>query len=286
VLRQDVADDAISRCLAANYATLETRAPADARLWRWLGVFAPGVFSVSEVAGVLTAAGHIPAGEAPIDTVNAALHRLADRGLVEPAPGWGYRLHPRLYLSAVVLLEHAGEWDADQHAHRTTYLAYVLARRSRFIELETVRANALLGMDRAVEASDHAAVRGYAWALSATRRNEEGFLWRHGYWHELRRRLEQARWAAESEGEDWDVAAFAGNLAILLQELGELESARRELERVRATFHRLGDTAQEVIALNQLSQLAQADGDEEAVREYQRQAQALRQRHGERAKGR
>ncbi len=280
------ADDAISRCLAANYATLEARAPADARLWRWLGAFAPGVFSVAEVAGVLAAAGHIPPDESPTDAVGAALQRLADRGLVEPAPGWGYRLHPRLYLSAAALLDYAGETAAAQHAHRTSYLAYILARRSRFDELETVRTNLLLGMDRAVEAVDYAAVRGYAWALSSTRRNnvrrtlpgEEGFLWRHGYWHELRRRLEQARWAAEVAGEDWDVAAFAGNLAILLQELGERESARRELERVRDTFHRLGDTTQEIVALDQLSQLAQSSGDDEAAREYQRQAQALRQR--------
>jgi len=271
------ADDALSRCLAANYALLAAQAPADARLWRWLGVLAPGVFSVAEVAGVLTAAGHIPPDESSTAAVEAALQRLADRGLVEPAPGWGYRLHPQLYLSAAALLDQAGETAAAQHAHRTSYLAYVLARRSRLDELETVRTNLLLGMDRAVEAMDYAAVRGYAWALSSTQRNEEGFLWRHGYWHELRRRLEQARWAAEVAGEDWDMAAFAGNLALLLQELGEQDNARRELERVRDTFHRLGDMAQELVALEQLTQLALASGDKAAAQEYYRQAQALRQ---------
>jgi tetratricopeptide (TPR) repeat protein len=141
--------------LAATFAvSYEALKEEQQRLFRWLGVFAPGPITVTAVAEVLGDEGK---------AIEVALDELVGLALVE----WGetergYRLHPLLAEYAGMLLKGTGEARAARGAHLTYYLAYVKANARRdpatYDRLEAKLANLMAAAAWAAEAREHQAV--------------------------------------------------------------------------------------------------------------------------------
>jgi tetratricopeptide (TPR) repeat protein len=266
-----------------SYQALAEGHPQTARAFRCLGAFAPALISPVRLAGVLAGIAKSDVDAAQVEAADAHLRRLV-RWALTRREGEGYDLHPLLRDYAAALLEEAGEGPRARAAHSAHYLAYAEVHdqptAADYDALEAERPNLLAAMDRAYREEQWAQVRRFAWALC---KPYEGMLYMRGYWAELRARLEQAVRAAESEGHQRYVAAFAGNLATLLMDTGDLAAARREYQPVLAIFEELGDRANMATAYHQLGLLAQGTGDYPEARRLYRQSLDIEEELGNRA---
>jgi tetratricopeptide (TPR) repeat protein len=244
--------------LAATFAvSYEALKEEQRRLFRWLGVFAPGPMMVSAVARVL-------GGEE--EATGVALDELVGLSLVE----WGeivgvYRLHPLLAEYAGTLLEETGEEKAAREAHLSYYLAYAKANAERdpaaHGRLEAEMANLMAAAKWAAEAGKHQAVTELGAALYA----DSEFLHVRGYNREAVRLLTWSVAAAREIGDRRGEGIRLGNLGNACYSLGQLEQAieyytqaleiAREMENRRWEGSSLGNLG---IVYTDLGQLEQA----------------------------
>jgi len=118
------------------------------------------------------------------------------------------------------------------------------------------------------------------WALG---KPVEGYLDVRGHWKELRQLLSWGQEAAQALGNQYDEAAFMGNLAIALQDIGDYATARQYYEQVLAIMETLGDKAGLAISYHQLGILAQAQGDYATARQRYEQSLAIGEALGNQA---
>jgi len=250
----------------------EDLTPEQQRLFRWLGIFAPGSFATAWVLRVLEWdqgengqriwGYRLNQGNAEHqEHVEEQLDELVALSLVQWADD-GYRLHPLLRDYARTELRRAEEYEAATRAHSKVFLGLCRAQRGDYDALERARTNILMGMDAAFEREDWASVRGYMWGLGPDGR----YMVALGYWQELRLRLSQALTAARAEGRERDVAAFTLNLGIAAQRLRDFSQAWQAYKTGLELGRRLNDGYIVARALHQLGMLAQVSGDQEGAR--------------------
>jgi tetratricopeptide (TPR) repeat protein len=135
-----------------------------------------------------------------------------------------------------------------------------------FDALDAERDNVLTSIDLAFEIKKWESVMQMMIAIGHM---PNGFLSVRGHWDEAIQRGEQAVKAAQAMKNEWCVAMFAGNSAIIRQSRGEYERARNLLKQSLNVFRRLGSESNIAAALHQLGMIAQDQGEiEEARRLY------------------
>jgi tetratricopeptide (TPR) repeat protein len=251
--------------LAATFAvSYEALKEEQRRLFRWLGVFAPGPIMTVAVAGVLDSE------EAATGTV---LDELVGLSLVE----WGeiegaYRLHPLLADYAVTLLQETGEERAAREAHLAYYRAY--ARANARIDpaahgrLEAELANLMAAAEWAAEVGKHQAVSELGAALYA---NSE-FLSVRGYYREAVRLLTWSVAAAREIGDRRGEGNHLGNLGLAYHSLGQMEKAIEYHQQALAIAREIGDRRGEGARLGSLGNVYADLSQVEKAIEYCNQA--------------
>jgi tetratricopeptide (TPR) repeat protein len=118
------------------------------------------------------------------------------------------------------------------------------------------------------------------WALG---KPSQGYLGVRGHWDELRHLLNWGIEAAQALGDKGDEAAFMGNLAIALQNIGDYATARQYYEQSLAITETLGDKTNLAALYHQLGMLAQDQGDYATARQRYEQSLTINEALGNQA---
>ena len=264
------------RGLAATFAITYEALPEGARrLFRGLGIFAPGPIRRLAAAGVLDVA---PDGaEEALDTlVHAAL-----LGYGEQAET--YVLHPLLREYAGTLIAAEEETERLQERHIAFYFAYAEANareeRAAHDRLEAALPNLLLAVHYAQAQEQHVAVRDFGYFLYGNSR----FLDMRGYNRDaiglLGAAVDACRVIGDGRGEGTSLA----NLGTALLNLGQLKQALEYLQQALAVVQEIGDKAGEGAALNSIAQIYDARGDYAKALDFLQQALAIFREIGDKA---
>jgi tetratricopeptide (TPR) repeat protein len=261
--------------LAATFAvSYDALKEEQQRLFRWLGVFAPGPITVVAVAGVL-------GGE--VEATGVALDELVGLSLVE----WGeiagvYRLHPLLAEYAGTLLEETGEEKAAREAHLGYYLAYARANAkidpAAHGQLEIELTNLMAAAEWAAEAGEHRAVIGLGDALYTS----SEFLHVRGYYREAVRLLTWSVAAACEIGDRGEEGAYLGSLGIAYHSLGQVEKAVEFYNQALEIAREIGDRRNEGVHLGNLGGGYYYLGQVEKAIEYYQEALEIAREIGDR----
>jgi tetratricopeptide (TPR) repeat protein len=127
-----------------------------------------------------------------------------------------------------------------------------------FDALETEKDNVLGAMDVAFEMEDWLKVM---WIANVLTESASGMLNVRGYWNEAIRLGEQAVVAAQKAKDEWAVAQFAGNTAIVRNNRGEYDEAKRGYQQALVAFRKLGSEANVAVSLHLLAMIAQDQGE-------------------------
>jgi len=238
---------ALEITLAAAYGRLN---PDEQQLFAALGVFGGPSFDLAAVQAV----------EPSADSVR--MDHLVRRSLVRQEEG-RYVLHPLVRRYA---RDRLGE-SREPYLKMVEYylgLAQELGDDpSTFGQLEAEVGNALAAMDWCLEAGQWESAARFAVAL-------DEYLDYRGLWGERRRRLEQARAAAEGARDRSLLAICSQNLGIAAQNQGDYDEARRLYQESLAIDEELGNRLGIAQSKHQLGRLAELQGDyDEARRLYQ-----------------
>jgi tetratricopeptide (TPR) repeat protein len=163
--------------------------------------------------------------------------------------------------------ERAAEFRQRFVAHFLSYAkAHAQATPEDYDALEAEKDNVLGAIDVAFAMNDWLNVINIAGVLTNP---ATGMMSVRGYWDEAIRRGEQAAIAAQTAGDEWGVASFAGNAASIRMLRGEHDEARRTYQQALAAFKKLKSEENVAVSLHQLARLAQDQGEiKEARRLY------------------
>lgn len=163
--------------------------------------------------------------------------------------------------------EQANEFRQRFVAHFLSYAeAHGQPTPEDYDALEAEKDNVLGAIDVAFAMNDWLNVINIAGVLTSP---TKGMLSVRGYWDEAIHRGEQAAIAAQTTGNEWGVAAFAGDAATIRMLRGEHDEARRTYQQALAAFKKLESEENIAVSLHQLARIAQDQGEiEEAQRLY------------------
>ncbi len=163
--------------------------------------------------------------------------------------------------------ERAEEFRQRFVAHFLNYAeAHAEPTPEDYDALEAEKDNLLSVTDVAFARKDWASVMQMAYAVANP---VEGMLSVRGYWDDALRRGEQAMAAAREANNEWAVAQFTGNTAIIRTLRGEYDETKQAHQEALSTFRKIGSDANIAVGLHQLGRLAQDQGEiEEAQRLY------------------
>jgi tetratricopeptide (TPR) repeat protein len=164
------------------------------------------------------------------------------------------------------------ERATDFRQRFVTYFQHYIAEHAHptpedYAALEVERDNLLGVMDMVFNVGDWKGVLEIVHIL--TNPNANGLLYIHGYWDEAIRRGQQAVKAAQMLNDEWAIAQFAANAAVIRVFRGEYDEARLAYQKALDAFKSLGSNINIAVVLHQLGVLAQKQGElEEAYRLY------------------
>ena len=142
------------------------------------------------------------------------------------------------------------------------FLRYAQARReptaANFNALEEEKDNLLSAMDVAFESGDWQSLMRLVDVLATP---EKGMLSVRGYWDETIRRGEQAVAAARAVQDEYSVATFAGNVAIIREHRGQYDAARQTYKQVIEVFRQLNEQRDVAIGFFNLASIAKHQGE-------------------------
>ena len=163
--------------------------------------------------------------------------------------------------------ERADEFRQRFVAHFLSYAkAHAQPTPEDYDALEAEKDNVLGAIDVAFAMSDWLNAINIASVLTNP---VTGMLSVRGYWDEAIRWGEQAAIAAQTVGDEWGVARFAGNAAAIRMLRGEHDEARKTYQQALDAFKKLESEENVAGCLHQLGRLAQIQGEiEEAQRLY------------------
>ena len=178
----------------------------------------------------------------------------------------------RLFLRGLTRELAKSQLSKDIHADslRRSYVTYFLRYAEAHVQvtpddfdaLETEKDNLLGAMDVASAASEWQSVMQISDAL-----NE--FLFLRGYWDEAIKSAEQGKAAAHETNDEWNIAAFGGNVALILSSRGEYEETKRIYLEGLEIFRKLEGGQRNVAAsLSQLGIIVQKRGELKEARKF------------------
>jgi len=250
---------AVKVSLDAAYKRLS---PDDRALFQRLAVFGGPSFGLDAVQAV----------EPSADSVR--MDHLVRRSLVRQEDN-RYALHPLVRLYARDRLGESREPHLKMAEHYLG-LAEALGRApSNFGELDTEVGNALAAMDWCLEVGEWESAARFAVAL-------DDYLDYRGLWGVRRRRLEQARAAAQSARNGSLLAICSLNLGIAAQDQGDYEEARRLYEESLAIAEEASDRSGIAKAKHGLGTLAYGQGVYLEARRLCQQSLVIKEELGDR----
>lgn len=237
--------------VAATFAiTYEALAPAEQRLFRWLGVCSGAVLRLSTVAAIL---------DDSAATVEPMLDDLVDRALLrwDERPGV-YRIHPLLHEYSIMLLSEQESGREEQEA-RTQHLSVHLEASRRHSSddpadhdvLEEVLPDLLIATRFANQSENHRAVAELAELLW----EESNFLPRRGHYSEGWEIIGMAVAAARALNERERESYFLGWLANACSILGRISEAFEHYKAGISICREIGDKRNEAVHLGNLGLL-------------------------------
>ena len=140
--------------------------------------------------------------------------------------------------------------------------------------LEAERNNLLAAIDAAFEATQWNEVMRIRTAL-------EEFLDVRGHWDEAIQRGEQAIKAARASKDEFRIAMFAGNVAVVRQRRGQYDEAKQAYLQAVDAFRKLGDETSVAAALHNLASIAQHQGELDDARRLYGESLEIKKRLGD-----
>lgn len=237
--------------VAATFAiTYEALAPAEQRLFRWLGACSGAVLRLSTVAGML---------DDSTATIESMLDDLVDRALLrwDGRPGV-YRIHPLLHEYSKMLLSDSESGQEEQEA-RTQHLSVHLEVCKRHSSddpadhdvLEDVLPDLLIAAHFGNQSENYCAVAELAKLLW----EESDFLPRRGHYLEGREIVEMAVAAARVTNNRERESHFLGWLGNACSVLGQISEAIEHYKSGISICREIGDKRNEAVHLGNLGLL-------------------------------
>ena len=222
--------------------------------------------SLAEVAGF----------GADLPRLAKAVEGLSALWLVETTEG-----NERLFLRGLTRELSKSRLSKDAHADefRRRYVAHFLRHAEAHAQptpedldaLEAEKSNVLGAIDLAYAMEDWESVM-------QIRSKLDMFLWLRGYLDDAARSGRQAAKAAQEMKNDWNVASFKANVAVIYKIRGEYERATEEHREAIEIFKKLGSAKNVAVGLHYLGWIAQDQGDFQEAERLHNESLSIRQK--------